>query len=66
MSQSRRHDGDVGNFGNVTGAEEVAVGSTGSKMGKREDQGKGEQKDDALEKGGFGAVTGAEEVKAKL
>lgn len=66
MSQSRRADDDAGNIGNVTGAEEVAVGGTGNKMGKREGQGKGTQKDDDLEKGGFGAVTGAEEVKAKL
>ena len=66
MSQSRRADDDAGNIGNVTGAEEVAVGGTGSKVGKREGQGKGTQKDDDLEKGGFGAVTGAEEVKAKL
>lgn len=66
MSQSRMSDGDAGNIGNVTGAEEVAVGGTGSKMGKKDTSGKGTQKDDSLEKGGFGAVTGAEEVKAKL
>jgi hypothetical protein len=59
-------DGEAGNIGNVTGAEEVAVGGTGKQMGKKESHAKGTQKDEALEKGGFGAVTGAEEVKAKL
>jgi hypothetical protein len=66
MSQSRMSDGEAGNIGNVTGAEEVAVGGTGKQMGKKEGHGKGTQKDESLEKGGFGAVTGAEEVKAKL
>jgi hypothetical protein len=68
MSQSRSTFDEAGNIGNVTGAEEVAVGPTGGKQdGKgKSGKGKGTQPDESLDKGGFGAIAGAEEVKAKL
>lgn len=66
MPSGRASHDESGNVGNITGAEEVAVGATGGKQGKPAGRGKGTQADEALDKGGLGAIAGAEEVKAKL